>query len=347
MNRLEDFVMPSQKVLYTKLRRMFKGNAISSKGSYVLVPGDVPIMLIAHLDTVHKEGVQQICKTQNGNILMSPQGIGGDDRCGVFALVKVHRTVEKKPWLLFTCDEEIGGVGAEKFCEHHRKGKLPKELDELKALVEIDRKGELDAVYYECGNEEFEEYITSKGFVTDWGSFSDISVIGPELGVAAVNLSSGYYNAHTLHEYINRAHLNATIEKVIGIVEDAASEDFPKYEYISAWDRDDRDWDIGWDIGWGHGSWGGTLRRRYTSFAKDVPDEIRDEYEELLDYYSAVELDTLREEHGDSIIHTLYKDEMGYSRADYDLWMSCDEDCSDCNNILRCPRFNRGGGAWR
>mgnify|MGYP001041366939 FL=1 len=313
MNRLEDFVMPSQKVLYTKLRRMFKGSALSSKGSYILVPGDAPIMLIAHMDTVHKESVKQICKTQNGNILMSPQGIGGDDRCGVFALVKAHKAadISKKPWLLFTCDEEIGGVGAEKFCEHHRKGKLPKELDGLKLLVEIDRKGEKDAVYYECGNEEFEEYITSKGFETEYGSFSDISVIAPELGVAAVNLSSGYYNAHTLHEYINRAHLNATIEKVIEIVADASAEDFPKYEYVNAWD--------------------------------DVPDDIREEYEELLDFYSPVELDMLREEHGDSIIHTLYKDEMGYSRADYDLWMSCDEDCSECNNIMRCPRFNGGG----
>ena len=40
MNRLEDFVMPSQKVLYSKLRRMFKATAITSKGSYILVPGD-------------------------------------------------------------------------------------------------------------------------------------------------------------------------------------------------------------------------------------------------------------------------------------------------------------------
>ena len=340
MNRLEDFVMPSQKVLYTKLRRMFKGNAISSKGSYILVPGEVPIMLIAHLDTVHKESVKQICKTQNGNILMSPQGIGGDDRCGVFALVKVHRAVEKKPWLLFTCDEEIGGVGAEKFCEHHRKGKLPKELDELKALVEIDRKGELDAVYYECGNEEFEEYITSKGFVTDWGSFSDISVIGPELGVAAVNLSSGYYNAHTLHEYIHRAHLNATIEKVIGIVEDAASENFPKYEYVDNWDK-------GFDDGWGlHGynGWGSFLRREYSGALKKVPEEIREEYEELLDFYTSGELDSLREEHGDNVIHSLYKSEFGHTRDEYEMWMQCDDDCSECEYILRCPRFNGRGG---
>ena len=80
---------------------------------------------------------------------------------------------------------------------------MPTELDALKFLVEIDRKGANDAVYYDCDNPDFEEYITGKGFQTAIGSFSDISLLAPELGVAAVNLSSGYYNAHTLHEFIN------------------------------------------------------------------------------------------------------------------------------------------------
>ena len=39
---------------------------------------------------------------------MSPQGIGGDDRCGVFALQSIYAAAKKKPWLLFTCDEETG-----------------------------------------------------------------------------------------------------------------------------------------------------------------------------------------------------------------------------------------------
>lgn len=338
MNRLEDFLMPSQKVLYGKLRRMFKGTVISSKGSYVLVPGEAPIMLIAHLDTVHKEEVRQICKTQNGNILMSPQGIGGDDRCGVFALVKTHKVADKKPWLLFTCDEEIGGVGAEKFCEHHRRGKLPKEVDELKLLVEIDRKGEKDAVYYECGNEEFEEYITSKGFETNFGSFSDISVIGPELGIAAVNLSSGYYNAHTLHEYINRAHLITTIEKVISIVADAAVEGFPKYEYVDASDSEG---------GWSYSNWSSFLRHEYSGILKKIPKEIYDDYESLLDYYTASELDEFREEYGDSIIHELFESELGYTREEYAPWKNCDAFCSLCDSVKVCPRFNGGGGAAR
>ena len=69
-------------------------------------------MLVAHLDTVHSQRVHDICKSDDGNILMSPQGIGGDDRCGVFALCNIFQSAQIKPWLLFCCNEEVGGVGA-------------------------------------------------------------------------------------------------------------------------------------------------------------------------------------------------------------------------------------------
>jgi len=336
MKKLEDFVRPTQKELFRELSKMYQG-AVVSEGNYILVPGAAPIMLLAHMDTVHKKQVQHICKTQNGNILMSPQGIGGDDRCGVFALVTAHARAETKPWLLFTCDEEVGGIGAGKFCGDHKLGFLPKELDELKILVEIDRKGRTDAVYYDCDNADFEKYITSKGFKTEWGSFSDISVVAPELGVAAVNLSSGYYNAHTLHEFINRKHLNGTVRKVGEIIADAAKPDLPKYEYIkgfgsglgSGWEKDDR------------GCFGGGYRREYvnpyrrpdktTSTKKSkkktpaakvmepecdsdlegVPEEIRHEFKELLAWYSPDELNKIRLENGDWAIRSLYEAETG------------------------------------
>ena len=232
MITLEDFLVPSQKKLFKRLCKKFKGNTLISKGNFILVGGQAPVMLVSHLDTVHSQRVHDICKSDDGNILMSPQGIGGDDRCGVYALVKARELSSVKPWLLFTCNEEIGGVGADIFAEEHNKGKLPKKLDTLKLLIEIDRKGSKDAVYYDCDNPELEKYITGKGFVTASGSFSDISVIAPELGVAAVNISSGYYNAHTLHEYINRKQLEAVIQEVIGIIADTVKPDFPKYEYI-------------------------------------------------------------------------------------------------------------------
>ena len=291
MIQLETFLRPTQSELFGSLLAMYKGNAIFSKEHFILVRGDVPVMLVAHLDTVHEKPVREICATADGNILMSPQGIGGDDHCGVYALVKAHALATTKPWLLFCCDEEVGGVGADYFCLAHESGKLPAALDSLKFLVEIDRKGANDAVYYDCYNPAFEAYITSKGFQTAYGSFSDISLVAPELGVAAVNLSSGYYNAHTLHEFINRAQLEITIQRVVEIISDAASNDCPRYEYA--------------DIFW-------------AEELVAVPDEYREVYEELLDLYTADELDYFRKLYGDHVLYDIYLDEYCSPRSDSD-----------------------------
>lgn len=231
---LEEFIYPTQKKLFKQLCRTYGERAIMCKGNFILVKGGAPVMLVAHLDTVHEQPVRDICTSADGNIIMSPQGIGGDDRCGVYALASVYELADRKPWLLFTCNEEVGGLGADMFCKLHAAKKLPSGLDKLKFIVEIDRRGSHDAVYYDCDNPDFEDYVSSKGFVTATGSFSDISYVAPELGIAAVNLSCGYYAAHTLHEYINRAELENTIEMVCEMVADAALEDFPAFEYSAA-----------------------------------------------------------------------------------------------------------------
>ena len=309
MKTLEDYILPTQDELFDMLCEEYKGNCFVRKDSYILVKGKAPIMLIAHMDTVHKERVKYICKSKGGKILMSPQGIGGDDRCGIYALNAVYARAEVKPWLLFTCDEEIGGYGARDFAKDYHMADLPKELDFLKCLVEIDRKGKKDAVYYSCDNEEFEDYITGKGFVTGWGSFSDISIIAPEMGIAAVNLSSGYYNAHTLYEYINRQELNDTIGKVLSIVSDSVKKDFPVYEYIeSKYSYDYDDWSYYGLNGWY--SYKSDKEEIDTQF-KNIPASIRDEYEALLDYHSKQELDNIRKEMGDDWIVKLFETEFG------------------------------------
>ena len=268
--KFEDILKLTQEELFDKLSSKYWG-AFSNKGKYILVKGEAPIMLVAHLDTVHHTPVKHICKSDDGNIIMSPQGIGGDDRCGVYSLTKVYKNATKKPWLLFTCDEETGGHGADKFVMDYQKEILPIELDNLKLIIEIDRKGKNDAVYYDCANTDLETYITSKGFKTEHGSFSDISLIAPALGIAAVNLSSGYYNAHTQHEYINKKHLENTISRVAVIVAEASHDDFSKYEYIDAYSY--YEWDYGYD--WAK------LDKVY----EYMPAKYDKYYSELLDYY--------------------------------------------------------------
>ena len=311
MNKLEKFLKPTQKKLYEMIRQMYKGHTLCCKKKFVLVYGEAPVMLVAHMDTVHDEPVKDICTTQDGNILMSPQGIGGDDRCGVYALVNAYDAAEKKPWLLFTCDEEIGGIGADSFCNKHEAGKLPKELDDLKLIIEIDRRGSEDAVYYSCDNKDFEAYITSKGFRTASGSFSDISYIAPELGVAAVNLSSGYYNAHTKHEYINRQQLDAVIARVNDIVAEATQPDFPKYKYV---ERKvtilRRVFPYANDSSWWKTDKTDVVPTLHTEIPKDLPVKYKTMYDELLDYYELTDLEAYREMYGNEVIEEIYRNEI-------------------------------------
>ena len=189
---------------------------------------------------------------------------------------------------------------------YHKQKQLPKNLDTLKLIIEIDRHGSNDAVFYNCANPDFEEYIASKGFKTAQGSFSDISLIAPELGIAAVNLSSGYYHAHSLHEFINRSDLDNTIQKVIKIVSDVAKPDFPKFEYIAASTQNYTPRKKGCNDK-------PLICESYFYENPDdipcsVPEELHELYEALLDFYSSTELESFRQEYGNQIIPQLYRE---------------------------------------
>ena len=160
-----------------------KGYSPISDDGFVYAAGEVPVLLVAHMDTVHKRTPDIICMSEDKSIMMSPYGIGGDDRCGITMILEIIK--ELRCHVLFTEDEEIGGVGAGKFCASGIKPKI-------NFIIEFDRAHERDAVYYELDNEVFAETVEKYGFKRDYGSYSDIVDIAPVLGCAAVNLSCGY-----------------------------------------------------------------------------------------------------------------------------------------------------------
>lgn len=206
-----------KKLLITELTRM--GYKPQAKKGFLYAKGNLPILLVAHLDTVHKETVKTICYSADGNILMSPEGIGGDDRCGVYMILQIIK--KHCCHVLFCEDEEIGGNGARAFDESDIN-------PEIHYIVELDRHGSDDAVFYDCDNPEFTKFVTGFGFTEEIGSFSDISIIAPKLKIAAVNISSGYYNEHTRHEYVDMRVVKKNIE-LIGKMVSTQSE---KFEYI-------------------------------------------------------------------------------------------------------------------
>lgn len=196
MKNFKDICKLSQRQLKAYMESYLINNDydVINEDGFLYAKGDIPVLLIAHMDTVHRN----LCTTihDNKGRLSSPQGIGGDDRCGIFIIMNLVK--DFKCSVLLCEDEEIGGIGARKFT----RTEYIDDLD-VNYMVEFDRKGNNDAVFYSCDNKEFTKFITeTTGFKEQYGTFSDISVVAPAAKIAAVNLSSGYYNAHTKDEYV-------------------------------------------------------------------------------------------------------------------------------------------------
>ena len=202
-----------------------KYEMVYKKKEFLMAIGDIPIALVAHMDTVFDSTPVDIFYDSTQNVMWSPQGLGADDRAGIFAILKILQA-GFKPTVIFTTDEESGALGASALVAHFKKAPT-----DLNYIVQLDRRGTNDCVFYDCENTMFTDYIETFGFVEKYGTFSDISVICPAWGVAGVNLSVGYEDEHS---YIERLYLTAlfsTINKVKNMLKE---EVIPKFEYIES-----------------------------------------------------------------------------------------------------------------
>lgn len=236
---------------------------ITVDDGFVYAQGTFPVLLVAHMDTVHKNLPDTIFFNKEKGIMFSHNGIGGDDRCGVYMVLETVKRFNCS--VLFCEDEEIGGVGAEKFIETELANSV-----EFNYLIEFDRRGNKDAVFYDCDNQKFTDFICQDFYEENFGSFSDISVLAPFFGVAAVNLSCGYYKAHTLEEYVVFAEMEKSIAEACKILERTTEEDI--FEYIPARTR------------WGYGYGGYYSGSNYNNNNKGYASGWYDDYDDI--YYN-------------------------------------------------------------
>lgn len=208
MKTFKEICMMTQKEVKEYMHEYLTSKAykVVNEDGYLYAKGDVPVLLTAHMDTVHKEVCRDIVEV-DGKI-SSPQGIGGDDRCGIFMIMNI---VSEMHCSVILCeDEESGMIGANKFVRSDHVNDVS-----VNYIIELDRKGVNDAVFYSCDNKEFTDFVCDvTGFKESHGSFSDISTLAPALKTAAVNLSCGYYNAHTTQEYVIYDEMMDIIEAV-------------------------------------------------------------------------------------------------------------------------------------
>lgn len=215
------------------LKKMYPKESVVMEKEYTYAIGDIPICLVAHMDTVFSQPPQDIFYDRESNVVWSPDGLGADDRAGVFAILKIL-SKGYRPHVIFTTDEELGCIGALQLA----KKKCP--FKECHFIIQLDRAHKDDCVFYSCYNPDFEEFIQSYGFEYDTGTFTDITQLCPFWGIAGVNLSVGYYNEHSLIETLYVSYLFKTIDKVVNILKDAKNgktkfyryETFSKLEYM-------------------------------------------------------------------------------------------------------------------
>lgn len=235
MNKeFEKICRMSQKSLKNHVKQMLKKthDDVTVADGYVYAQGKLPVLLVAHMDTVHKKLPNMIVYDQTQDIVSSPNGIGGDDRCGVYMIFEILKLFNCS--VLFTEDEEVGGIGAGKFA----KSDLASELH-FNYILEFDRANANDAVFYSCGNDEFEAFVTQDFYKTNYGTYSDICDVAPALGCAAVNLSCGYYKAHTTDEYVVLSEMENSIKAACDILARTGADD--KFDYVEVEETYD-DW---------------------------------------------------------------------------------------------------------
>lgn len=233
--------LPESLVFDHTIKRIAQTGYKTNGDDYLYYDNNSPIVLIAHIDTVKRKA----CKVKvDGNVLTNGMNdpLGGDDRCGVYAMIKVVEQLRKSgiplPSLLFTNHEEVGGVGMKNFLKANVFNK-----EGVRLLIALDRKGCNDWVDYIAVPKEVKRYIETFGFIEGNGSYSDVMDLSRETLIPGINLSVGYYSQHTASERVHFDELELTIRRVISIVKKPIDQ---LYKIEPKQDRYDDSW------GWGH-----------------------------------------------------------------------------------------------
>ena len=170
-------------------------------GAYWVWEGQHPLGLVAHIDTVPemrlKGGSPKVLITPDGTLFADDKtGLGADDRAGICAIIRAI-VAGYRPWVIICDEEERGCLGAKALASDH-----PGIGKGMVALVEVDRRGHNDVVYYDMDTDAADSAVLREviekqvGFEKAIGSCSDISKLAPAFDLAACNISAGYYGEH-------------------------------------------------------------------------------------------------------------------------------------------------------
>ena len=186
---------------------------------------DIPVdfyfpCVIAHTDTVHNIDVINIREEMLPNTQKEiklaykayndsnfPTGIGGDDKCGVFACLTL---LKELPYLkaAFFVSEETGCHGSKKANEDFFKNvgygiqfDAPENwmiTEECYGQVLFDR----DSEFFDACDEVLTKGMVNENMQYMIHPYTDVYALRGKFDFSCINFSIGYYNYHTPNEYV-------------------------------------------------------------------------------------------------------------------------------------------------
>ena len=175
------------------------------------IEGSNRFIVNAHMDTV-ADGVAElevIESTPKKTLIQSTnsQVIGADDKCGVYAVLKLISDKDLSIPLtgLLCVSEECGLVGSSYAMQHHSDY-----FDDCIFCITVDRRGNEDIITMnsdlKLSSDEvigkLDEFGEAFGYKHATGSISDVSNIVQTLNINGINMAAGYYGAHTGSEKV-------------------------------------------------------------------------------------------------------------------------------------------------
>lgn len=224
----------------TELRTYIKGildereiEYLEHRGNIFSVRFPEAPLFVAHMDTVGEATVRSTLKISKNTLTRKGRVVlGADDKAGVDILLNYIDTIN----FCFTVDEEIGCLGATDLYTYEP---FLDGVQSIPCAIEYDRRNNADLIPY-CGQnlidkvEELTHYRKAHGLFTDVTQWEDI--------IPSVNLSVGYYHAHTGEEFLNIKQWQVALatlpilREIRGTFDLAPPSVYPKYGKYDNWD---------------------------------------------------------------------------------------------------------------
>jgi len=198
------------------------GNIIATKGKADIYP-----CVVAHMDTVHDIYSDfKIVKSKgiDNNIILKAfsqnkqVGVGGDDKCGIFACLYLLKNIDNLKVIFFT-KEEIGLIGSTNIDLNI--------FNNVGYIIQLDRWGNNDFIceifnqftISEEYNNKIEPTLLKYGYISTEGLITDsINLFNRDVGISCVNISCGYYQHHSAFEIIDINELWASVLLTLDLI---------------------------------------------------------------------------------------------------------------------------------